>query len=243
MPTYVAHTKFKNSVQAFAGILIFIALIVLSLLGIVLFVRGGSYAVDKVLPLLVSISSFVLFVTIFVFLPLSIVKKLRGLLAFVFLFSSLIFGLTAWLIGFALTLYLLGVGWLILGFFLAGVGVVPIGMIASLIHGETGIFWNLLVASGLTMATRIYAFWLAEKYDQFTRGSFVQNDHVERVELESSDHYDKLVATLNQIKHGNASDKLKKQITKKFIEKSSLTTSEKQQLLDEAEKVYNENQE
>lgn len=51
--------------------------------------------------------------------------------------------------------------------------------------------------------------------------------------------YNQLVKTLNQIKHGNAPVAQKKSISLHLIKGSSLSSSEKHDLLEQTEKVYN----
>jgi hypothetical protein len=82
--------------------------------------------------------------SILIALPLSFIKKYRGNIAFVFLGSSFIFGITMWLIGFYVTYYLWGIAWVIIGTLFLGVGVVPLALLASLFNGEWGYLFTLL---------------------------------------------------------------------------------------------------
>ncbi len=54
-----------------------------------------------------------------------------------------------------------------MGLFFAGVGVVPLGMLASAFNDGWGQFWNLLLILVITYATRMYGFWLSEKYEEY----------------------------------------------------------------------------
>jgi len=58
-------------------------------------------------------------------------------------------------------------GWLavIIGIFLGGIGVVPIGMLASIFNGRWDIFWTLLLTVVLTYGTRIIGYALANSAD------------------------------------------------------------------------------
>ena len=80
---------------------------------------------------------------------------------FVFFIYSYIFGAPLWMEGLLFTLLIWGVGAVFIGLFIAGVGVVPIAMLATLFKGMWGPFIELVLLTIMTFATRIGALSLA----------------------------------------------------------------------------------
>jgi hypothetical protein len=72
-----------------------------------------------------------------------------------------------WLFGFLVTYAAWGLIGVFIGLFLAGVGVVPLGMIASGLHGQWDMVWQLVLGIALTWGARGLAMWLATKVDQY----------------------------------------------------------------------------
>lgn len=77
-------------------------------------------------------------------------------------------------------------GWLavIIGIFLGGVGVVPIGMLAAIFGGHWGIFWTLFLTIIFTYGARLTGSALASSAD--SQGNQV-NDDVIDIEPEIKD--------------------------------------------------------
>jgi len=76
-----------------------------------------------------------------------------------------VFGATLWMEGLLLTLAIWGVGAVFIGLFLAGVGVVPIAMLATLIKGMWGPLIELVLLTIMTFGSRIGAMSLAESLE------------------------------------------------------------------------------
>jgi hypothetical protein len=68
---------------------------------------------------------------------------------------SYLFGVTLWLTGFLVTFALWGTVAVVLGVLLLGVGVVPIGLLATALNGMWPQFFSLLVMVLLTFGTRM----------------------------------------------------------------------------------------
>jgi hypothetical protein len=93
-------------------------------------------------------------------LPLLIFRPVRPFIAIAINWLSYIWGLWLWLTAFGFLQS--NWGWLpvIIGIFLAGVGVVPVAMFMALIHGDFSNFFLFLVAIVLLIGTRLFARWL-----------------------------------------------------------------------------------
>ena len=108
------------------GVLVFAAFIMVP----ILLISGGSVVAPKIYPFLDGAAVIALIVDVLVLLPLLAFRRTRTASAAAIYFSSYIFGFVTWLQGFIVTLYFWGVIGVVVGLFIAGVGVVPIAMLA-----------------------------------------------------------------------------------------------------------------
>jgi hypothetical protein len=132
----------------------------------VLFIKGAVWASEHLLARLITVGWWVLAANVLIALPLSLFKRLRGAMAVIILYSSFVYGLVAWLTGFIITYSYWGIFGVVFGLLLGGVGVVPLGLLASAFHGWDG-FVPLLVLILLTFGSRVGAVMLmtsAEKH-------------------------------------------------------------------------------
>jgi hypothetical protein len=109
------------------GAVIMVALFALP----VLFIIGGVAVAKKILPWLMFLSILTLLINIVVLSPLAAIRRTRAWAGVGFFLSSYVFGLTAWFMGLLLTWFLWGGFAVIIGLFIMGIGVVPIGMLAT----------------------------------------------------------------------------------------------------------------
>jgi hypothetical protein len=68
--------------------------------------------------------------------------------------------------GFLMTYALWGVGGLLVGLAFAGVGVVPLGIIAAALHGMWEPVGELIFGVFITYAARAFALYIAKKIDE-----------------------------------------------------------------------------
>jgi hypothetical protein len=121
------------------------------------FIFGAAWASSKLLPIFSVLTWIGVALTVAVFLPLMIPKATRGFSAIALLIVSYIFGATLWMEGLLLTLSIWGGLAAIIGIMLAGIGVIPMAMIATLINGMWGPFLELLILTIATFGARIAA--------------------------------------------------------------------------------------
>ena len=124
--------KMKDLLKGIGGLLLGLAVIVALTFLVALFIKGGAWASAVILPFVDLFSWFTISITILVLLPLSFFKKTRPSSGFMLMMASYVFGLAAWLKGFLWAYNLWGVVGVLVGVFLFGVGVVPVGAIALL---------------------------------------------------------------------------------------------------------------
>lgn len=130
-----------------------------------LFLLGAEWLSERLLPWFILASTLVFVFVLFVVLPLSVIRRCRGVAAISSLVASYVFGVTLWMWALLLTLALWGTWAVVVGLFLMGVGVVPIAMLATLFKGMWSILGQLVVLTVLTFGTRFYALWIGEKAD------------------------------------------------------------------------------
>jgi len=154
--------KFKSIGSVLLGIGIFIGIILLA----AFFIRGGIWLSEILYPWLVMISAIALLICILVLLPLAFFHKTRGFSSLGLYIASYIFSATLWVWAFLLTYALWGAMALFIGLFLAGIGVVPIAMLATLFNGEWSVFGQLVLLLIFTFGCRMLGIYLGEKAEQ-----------------------------------------------------------------------------
>ena len=91
-----------------------------------------------------------------ILLPMALFKATRPAGGTGMYFSSYLFGLTTWFLGATITFVTWGWVGLIIGLIIAGVGVVPIGILAAFISlKEPALGFSLIVMVVIVFATRI----------------------------------------------------------------------------------------
>jgi hypothetical protein len=98
--------------------------------------------------------------------PLSLIPPTRALSAVGFLIASFAFGAILWIWGMAYSYSVWGLPAVIIGLFFAGIGVVPIAMIAALLHADWGNLGLFAATAVITLGYRGLAHWLAGKADE-----------------------------------------------------------------------------
>ena len=153
---------FLKSIGEFIiGIVIFLGIIFLAMF----FIKGGVWLGAMVLPWLSIIMWLVFVLDILVFLPLGIFKKTKGVSAFGFVLSSYVYGLTLWFWALLLTYLIWGTRAVFIGLFIAGIGVVPISILATALNGEWAITGQIILLLVLTFGSRMLGFYFAERVD------------------------------------------------------------------------------
>ena len=157
--------KMKDLLKGIGGLLLGLAVIVALTSLVALFIKGGAWASAVILPFVDLFSWFTISITILVLLPLSFFKKTRPSSGFMLMMASYVFGLAAWLKGFLWAYNIWGVVGVLIGVFLFGVGVVPVGAIALLLNGMWQPLFALIAAVATMYVCRKYALHLILKAD------------------------------------------------------------------------------
>jgi len=155
----------KDTLVGLGGLLIMGAFLIVGLIIAGIFIFGAAWASTKLLPWF-SILTWVAFaLVVFILLPLAIPKATRGFSSVALFIASYVFGVTLWMEGLLFTLAIWGIGAVFIGLFLAGVGVVPIAMLATLVKGMWGPLIELVMLTIMTFGSRIGAMSLAESLE------------------------------------------------------------------------------
>lgn len=151
--------KIKNIGYGILGLgLGFLILIVL----IPIFILGGVWVAENILPWLSPVMWFMLVFDVVVFLPLLIFKKTRGYAGVGIYISSYVFGITLWLLGLLVAYFLWGFLAVFIGLILAGVGVVPVAMLAALFNGEWSLLGLMIFFTVITFGARFLGIYMVE---------------------------------------------------------------------------------
>lgn len=156
--------RFMNTLKSIGGTLLGIAVFVGIIAATILFFTFGAKAAFTISPFVNWLAGVLFIINLFVLL-FAPIPKVRGVAGLIVYISSYVYGLSAWIYGLAVTLAFWGWLAVIIGIFLGGIGVVPIGMLASIFNGRWDIFWTLLLTIVLTYGARIIGYALANSAD------------------------------------------------------------------------------
>lgn len=110
----------------------------------------------KAYTFLLPISWIGVAIVVIVLLPMALFKATRPAAGIGMYFSSYLFGLTTWFLGAAVTFVTWGWVGLIIGLIIAGIGVVPIGILAAFISLKEPILgFTLIVMVIIVIAIRM----------------------------------------------------------------------------------------
>ncbi len=158
---YRSMEKMKSIGGTLLGLAIFIGIIVAT----ILFFTFGAKVAFTIAPFINWLAGILLLINI-VLLLFAVIPKARSVVGLIIYVSSYVYGLSAWIYGLAVTLALWGWIAVIIGLFLGGIGVVPIGMLAAMFNGQWGALWTLLLTAALTYGARIIGYMLANRAEQ-----------------------------------------------------------------------------
>ena len=152
----------REVLAGIGGLLITGAILLVVATVVVVFIFGSTWASSKLLPWFSVLTWAAFVLVVFVFLPLAIPRATRGFSSVALLISSYVFGATLWMESLLLTLFIWGLGAVVIGLIMAGIGIVPIAILATLLKGMWKPLIELVLLTIMTFASRIGALSLAE---------------------------------------------------------------------------------
>ena len=151
--------RFKSAGVYVVGLLAFVAVLLLC----ALFLGGMVWFSEHALPWLMNASLITLVFCVAVLLPLSFFRKTRVLAGNGYYFSSFVFGVMLFAYSCIVVYGIWGYGGLIFGLILAGVGVVPVAYLATILHGFWPTLGNVFLGTVLTFGTRAFGIYLLSR--------------------------------------------------------------------------------
>ena len=136
--------SFKEKIINFFSATLGVSLFIFGLFIILSIIKGLSWFSQTIYPYFLIFGSAVFWLSIFISLPLALIKKTRGIAGICFVLSSWFFGLLL-LIQSVIDVYIVwgGVGVLI-GLFLGVLTIIPEAFIAAIFHSNWTAFFNLM---------------------------------------------------------------------------------------------------
>lgn len=174
-------SRVKKLGGGFLGSIGYLAVLVIPLL---LF-QGATWASSKLLPWFFFASGISFLLLCLVLLPLLVFRSLRASLARAIFGISYVFGTTLWMWSLLLTIKLWGVGWAIFGLLFAGIGVLPMAFLATAFKGLWSVFSSLIFLSVMSFGSRMFAFWIAAKLDEYIYRNSIQDETID-IDLEQN---------------------------------------------------------
>lgn len=159
-------SRLKKAAFGVGSYAIGLVVVCLVLFLIALLLRGMVWAADKLIPWLVTASTYALLACLFIFLPLCIFRRTRPWAGVGFIYASLLFGVMLFAYACLYVVETWGYGALAVGLIFAGVGVVPVGLLAAILHRDWSVFWELLFGVLLTFGPRMLGLWLTTPKEQ-----------------------------------------------------------------------------
>jgi len=165
--TNVKQNNKTNKWENIAGIVFIVFIIIYAIVGvpalISLLINRTGWIYEYLRPSIVWAAGISLFVVVPISLLLSIFKKTRGIGSIALITVSYIWGLFLWVWSLIIAYNLADVFWLVVGFLLAGIGVVPIALIAALIAGEWATAGQIVIIGIAVIAVRLFSMFLAKR--------------------------------------------------------------------------------
>ncbi len=156
----------KKVVEGLGGLLLGVA-------GLVVFgalLAGWIWGVEWVSGHLVGpalqLCSWTLVICLLILTPLAFFRGTRIAALYGFFAASYIFGATTWMVAFLTALFYWGAVGVIVGLFLAGIGVAPVAILASIVNSDWTGAGLLALGCALTLGCRMLAFWVANMQDR-----------------------------------------------------------------------------
>ncbi len=136
--------RFRDTAESIGGCLMMAAFAALPIILLIAFVKSIGWVIEVLLPILAWTSGIGLLL-VPIFLLLAIPRITRGWAGLGITLSSYALGLSLWTWSLVIAYAIAGVGWIVVGLFLAGVGVVAVAAFASALHGEWFVFFQIVI--------------------------------------------------------------------------------------------------
>ena len=152
--------------KSIGGFLIGIAFLLLLISIAMLLIKGSVWVGVKVLPWLSIIMLIVFVIDIFIILPLGLFRKTKRVSGTGLVLSSYVYGVTIWFWALLITYFTWGALAVFIGLVIAGIGVVPIALLATIIKGQWANSGQIILFIVLTFGSRALGLYFVERADE-----------------------------------------------------------------------------
>jgi hypothetical protein len=158
----MSNTRLRETLGTIGGCLFYIAFLVVSSFLIIMSFKGAAWLATIILP----VSGWITLIAL-ALVPICLVAAIprvtRGWGGLGLVICSYAIGLCLWLWSLVIAYQMAGVFWLVVGLFMAGVGVVLVAFIAALLHGEWFVLFQILIGIVAVYILRFVGSLLIEK--------------------------------------------------------------------------------
>lgn len=154
--------KLKGLGSSALGLCFMVALVFLA----VAILKGTAAFGAWVYPLLSAVVGVVTVIGLPLLLVLAVFGPTRAFAGGGLVIVSFAYGATVWIWSLLFTLHTWGWIAVFIGLFLAGVGVVPIALLAALFHGEWSVIGQLLLGLVLAFGCRMFGMFVSAKAEE-----------------------------------------------------------------------------
>jgi hypothetical protein len=152
----------KYVVLGLGGCLVYIAIAIGGLVLLIMFLRGTPWIAENFYPWTVQAAKITLYFVIPTCSVLAFFRKGRGLGGLGLSLSSYVIGFSLWVWSLIVAYSLGGVFWIIVGLLFAGVGVIPIAIVAAALKAQWSIAGQMLLGLVVVLALRAIGTSLVE---------------------------------------------------------------------------------
>jgi len=152
----------KDVVLGLGGCLVFIAIAIGGLVLLIMFLRGTPWIAENFYPWTVLAAKIALYFVVPTCSVLAFFRKGRGLGGLGLCLSSYVIGFSLWVWSLIVAYSLAGVFWIIVGLLFAGLGVIPIAMVAAALKAQWSIAGQMLLGLVVVLALRAIGIFLVE---------------------------------------------------------------------------------
>lgn len=145
-----------------------IVFILLPLLLLAAMILSIGFLGERILPLLLNIVVPILAVAVFILVPLALFERTKHIAVSLLQIAPIVYGITAWLLGFLITLQYWGVFAVILGVVIFGIGVIPLGFLAAAFHADWQAVLDIVVLVVLAYGFRRMTYQLQGRRSRFS---------------------------------------------------------------------------
>lgn len=117
-----------------------LGMMVVLMLIAVLFIRGGVWASEKILPIAYIVAQTSFWVCLLILMPLAVIDATKGFAGVALVWASYTFGALLFMVSLIFVYNAWGIVAIILGFMMMGIGVVFLAFLAALFKG----MWSVL---------------------------------------------------------------------------------------------------